>query len=302
MKHDCDIVRDLMPMCIDGTASEKTRQMVDEHVQECPPCDAVYREMQGDAKLDVPVQPQGGAFTETVKKMNKRRKRRALIGVVVGALASMVIFLALTAGFHWYFEDLVLMEDAKLSAVSAEDGTLLISAHNVPENACLTVKLVRVEHPVEAAGQYDAYMYIYTTRAQMRKAAAEVCFMVGEVNVQAHIRNNRGADMDVYRMLVGHQDGGGQIFYMDDNPIETVALDGKRIKMPQDVYMAATNQNLIYYPAGSYLVETDAQGNVSYIVDGVTATPMPTVNIVVGTENKESLIFSTPTPAPSAQP
>ena len=38
MKTDCEIIRDLLPLYVDDICSDKSRKMVDEHLQECPAC------------------------------------------------------------------------------------------------------------------------------------------------------------------------------------------------------------------------------------------------------------------------
>ena len=38
MKVDCDVIRDLLPLYADKACSEKSRAMVEEHLQECPAC------------------------------------------------------------------------------------------------------------------------------------------------------------------------------------------------------------------------------------------------------------------------
>ena len=38
MKTDCEIVRDLLPLYVDDICSGKSRELVDEHLEECPEC------------------------------------------------------------------------------------------------------------------------------------------------------------------------------------------------------------------------------------------------------------------------
>ena len=38
MKYDCDVIRDLLPLYADKACSEKSREMVEEHLKECPDC------------------------------------------------------------------------------------------------------------------------------------------------------------------------------------------------------------------------------------------------------------------------
>ena len=38
MKYDCEVIRDLLPLYADRACSERSRTMVEEHLQECPDC------------------------------------------------------------------------------------------------------------------------------------------------------------------------------------------------------------------------------------------------------------------------
>ena len=88
MKYNCDIVRDLMPLCVDGTASEPSRQMVGEHVLECRDCMQMYHEMRTEVPKEPPVDRDATPFRSTVRRLRrKRNKRRTLLmlaGVIVG--------------------------------------------------------------------------------------------------------------------------------------------------------------------------------------------------------------------------
>ena len=45
MKRKCNVARDLMPLVIDGVASEDSQQYVDEHIAECTECALTYGAM-----------------------------------------------------------------------------------------------------------------------------------------------------------------------------------------------------------------------------------------------------------------
>ncbi len=48
-KIPCEVIRDLFPSYIDGLTSEKTTQLVDEHIAECRECAEALHSMRGDA-------------------------------------------------------------------------------------------------------------------------------------------------------------------------------------------------------------------------------------------------------------
>lgn len=41
MKTDCEIIRDLLPLYVDDICSEKSRELVDEHLRECAECSSL---------------------------------------------------------------------------------------------------------------------------------------------------------------------------------------------------------------------------------------------------------------------
>ncbi|MBO7422245.1 MAG: zf-HC2 domain-containing protein, partial [Oscillospiraceae bacterium] len=46
MNIDCDVICDLLPLYTDEACSEKSRNLVKEHLQECPTCQEVLRRLQ----------------------------------------------------------------------------------------------------------------------------------------------------------------------------------------------------------------------------------------------------------------
>ena len=42
MKYKCDMVKDLMPLCLDHEASESSEQTVIEHLAECRECSKYF--------------------------------------------------------------------------------------------------------------------------------------------------------------------------------------------------------------------------------------------------------------------
>ena len=54
-KIPCAVAQDLMPLVIDGAASEQSRQAVAQHVAACSACSQIYREMQSAAPAPVAI-------------------------------------------------------------------------------------------------------------------------------------------------------------------------------------------------------------------------------------------------------
>lgn len=133
MKHDCDIVRDLMPLCIDNTASENSRKMVGEHVLECKPCMDMYQEMRTEVPKELPVNKDAEPFRHTVRKLRKKRRTRKIVIGVIGVVLG--VLLVLIAGSTWtrLTNDYALIaddEDYDFDLARRSNGQIVITHYN----------------------------------------------------------------------------------------------------------------------------------------------------------------------------
>ena len=103
MKSKCNVARDLMPLVVDGVASEESRQYVDDHIAECTECALAY----GAMKVELPRanrERERAEMERTAKAMKKKRRKRLILAGVVGALMSIVL---LVTG-NWLYQRLTL--------------------------------------------------------------------------------------------------------------------------------------------------------------------------------------------------
>ena len=100
MKHDCEVVRDLMPMVLDGTASEKSRAMVDEHIEECEPCKEVFSEMRQEIDKEAERQQD----VKLVRKLRRRRLVRRALLVLLSVTACLVLALFGKQTWDYYYD------------------------------------------------------------------------------------------------------------------------------------------------------------------------------------------------------
>lgn len=105
MKHDCDVVRDLMPLVVDGTASEKSHQVVEEHAAECEPCREMYEEM----RQEVPPEPLAELNGQVVKRLRQRRLLRRVLLVLLGMAISALLVFAGWRGWNYGFNTYVVL-------------------------------------------------------------------------------------------------------------------------------------------------------------------------------------------------
>ena len=104
MKTDCEIIRDLMPLCAEQIASEKSRALVDEHVAECADCRERYAAMQQPEPAITEHKTEAEHFERSYKKERKHLIRKVgwivgLIAAIVGAvLAMLTLLIVVTVG------------------------------------------------------------------------------------------------------------------------------------------------------------------------------------------------------------
>lgn len=96
MKNNCKITKDLMPLVIDGVASDESKQYVDDHIAECTECAIAY----GSLRVELPLAKVNAEKerAEMEKAAKKLRRKRILRGVL-GALLAIAIFIGGT--FAW---------------------------------------------------------------------------------------------------------------------------------------------------------------------------------------------------------
>lgn len=71
MKTDCEIIRDLMPLCAEQIASDKSRALVETHIAECPDCREAYAAMQQPEPAITLNKTEAEHFQNSYKKQKK---------------------------------------------------------------------------------------------------------------------------------------------------------------------------------------------------------------------------------------
>lgn len=96
---ECNVVRDLMPLCIDGAASEESRKMVVDHVWKCEKCAAIYKDMQAEMQPDKP--DESDYLDAAARKLHRKRKNRKRILIAVTCIVTVIIVLAGMWGYDY---------------------------------------------------------------------------------------------------------------------------------------------------------------------------------------------------------
>lgn len=84
MKHSCEVIMDLLPLYHDGVCSEKSREMVEEHLMECESCKKALMEIRKEISApNVSRQDAGRAWKALTRNLWIRRVTAIVLAVVM---------------------------------------------------------------------------------------------------------------------------------------------------------------------------------------------------------------------------
>ena len=95
----CDVIRDLMPLCADGVASEESRAAVEEHIRTCAACRALYESMCAPVEAQEPAKEPD--YMDAVRQQ-KKENRRFILRVYGIALGLVLLF-----GAMWLIDQMM---------------------------------------------------------------------------------------------------------------------------------------------------------------------------------------------------
>ena len=87
-KIPCEVIRDLFPSYIDHLTSDKSDEMIEEHLAECQECTDILNSMRGD---EPEKEPAGSTQDKEIDFLKKNRKRNKWI--IFGAIGVIVVIL-----------------------------------------------------------------------------------------------------------------------------------------------------------------------------------------------------------------
>lgn len=96
MKYSCGIIRDLLPLYIDGVCSEESKKAMEEHLSECSDCKDFYGVMRSADKMEADVL---GREREQQKAASFQAVKKKLFRKQILAATAAVFLLAVIAAF-----------------------------------------------------------------------------------------------------------------------------------------------------------------------------------------------------------
>lgn len=90
MNKNCDITRDLIPLCLDGVCSESSKDFINEHISTCPQCKQIFDDVK-TTDVNIKVDDDMTQAVKNTGKKIKKDKKKAVMKAIVIVLAFFLI-------------------------------------------------------------------------------------------------------------------------------------------------------------------------------------------------------------------
>ena len=96
-KINCNVIQDILPLYIEDAVSEDTKELVEEHLQNCEICQRVYHETKADLENDMKISAQtkeSSNEANDLKNFRKFLKKRKIKTILRSIAATVICFVA----------------------------------------------------------------------------------------------------------------------------------------------------------------------------------------------------------------
>lgn len=121
MKLSCNTIGDMLPLVVEGLASEDTIKLVKDHIKDCPKCKVEYEEI-NSSKVDLANRQELDAIP--LKSVNRKLKNR---NIYTGILTAFIISLMLFIGFDKITKPIALSYDKVVESISEQDELIIVN-------------------------------------------------------------------------------------------------------------------------------------------------------------------------------
>ena len=106
----CDIVQDLLPLYADGQASEASKQLIHEHIQQCEACATMAKAM--CTPMEPESEPEETGCIDILRRQKRRNRNRIILTCVLTVVFCLTVWW-LYMEFHFVEEKLVTVSNSQ---------------------------------------------------------------------------------------------------------------------------------------------------------------------------------------------
>ncbi len=164
MNKECEVARDLMPLYIDGVASEKSAEFVENHVKNCKECADYMEQLKADIpkKTEEEEKQEREAIMQANERLKKKKRGRAWRNIIFGALAACLIIWLGALGYDMLLKSTYHLapEDYGINLYELKDGSVVCSADYKGRKEQLSTISSSVPQKNKKTGEETAALYL----------------------------------------------------------------------------------------------------------------------------------------------
>ena len=93
-KINCNIIKDILPLYVDGLVCEDTKSIVEAHLKKCNSCREEYRKMANI--LQMPIE----CDVEPIEKLQRKWRRKRIVNTIFASVICLTVVMAMS---YWLF-------------------------------------------------------------------------------------------------------------------------------------------------------------------------------------------------------
>lgn len=157
-KISCDIIKDVLPLYLDGVVSEDTREMVEEHLCSCDSCRREAEVLKQDLVLP-PMRNLQFSEVKVLKKLKSKFRKKNTIIFISAVVIAVLLIISLYS--YAVLSETCIPYDEEFIHITEKDGELYATYHG--ENLDGTVGLAPSTVMVDGREKNIVVFYFYET-------------------------------------------------------------------------------------------------------------------------------------------
>lgn len=155
----CEITQDLLPLYIDNSCTEDSREYVEQHLAECAECRSIYETMNKSIQFIHTRQKAKKSFSDFQKRMMTRRTLLiTLCAVLVLIALSVVAFEAVNRYmFYQYWPQPARLEPIVSTVSRLSDGSIYLTLYYADDDVCVSQYHTDLAHLSNPFTETDIY-------------------------------------------------------------------------------------------------------------------------------------------------
>lgn len=101
MSKQCNIVRDMLPLYVDGVCSEATTEMVKEHLVNCAECNKICEQMYSHTSEDVLCEESKSVIEAAAFAWKKRKRNAFKKGFAIAVIITFILLGSIIGGYFY---------------------------------------------------------------------------------------------------------------------------------------------------------------------------------------------------------